>query len=186
MKKIATWLFATLGGIVLLFSYKTSTEAVPPAVAPLGDPTSVAAESRSGATTDSGAQPAAPPDAASGTAPGDSGSAVPTLQAPELADQAAVATGFKDGTYTGARQRTRYGPVQVTITVAGGQITDATATDYPNGSREDKAINSYAIPVLQSEAVGTTDGQIDMVSGATYTSRGFIGSLQDAINQARA
>jgi uncharacterized protein with FMN-binding domain len=111
--------------------------------------------------------------------------AAPGQQAQAPAAPAGAATGFKDGTYTGKSQRTRYGPVQVQVTVSGGQVTDVTATDYPTGSREDRYINSQAIPMLQSEAAGTTDGQISMISGATYTSKGFIGSLQDAINQAR-
>jgi uncharacterized protein with FMN-binding domain len=65
-------------------------------------------------------------------------------------------------------------------------VTSVSATEYPTASRTDRAINAYAIPLLESDAVGTTDGKVKLISGATYTSRGFAGSLQDAINQAKA
>jgi len=87
-------------------------------------------------------------------------------------------------TYDGAAAATRYGNVQVRITVTDGVVTAAEATDYPNGNGHDQQINSYAIPILNQEAVAAQSASIDMVSGATYTSRGYVQSLQNALDQA--
>lgn len=89
-----------------------------------------------------------------------------------------------DGTFTGSSVDTRWGPVQVRITVSGGRITAATAVVYPNGNPRDQQINAYALPVLASEAVAAQSARIDTVSGATVTSDGYVGSLQSALDQA--
>jgi len=89
-----------------------------------------------------------------------------------------------DGTYTGDAAATRYGDVQVQITVSGGKITAAEAIQYPNSDRHDQQINAYAIPILNSEAVDAQSANIDAVSGATVTSDGYITSLQSAIDAA--
>ena len=57
---------------------------------------------------------------------------------------------------------------------------------YPNGGGRDQEINSYALPQLVDETVTAQSAQIDMVSGATYTSQGYLASLQSAIDKARA
>jgi uncharacterized protein with FMN-binding domain len=80
---------------------------------------------------------------------------------------------------------TRYGPVQVEITVTGGKITAATAIELPSGGRSG-AISQYVAPILSSEALAAQSAQIDLVSGATYTSDGYAQSLQSALDQARA
>lgn len=134
---------ATVSVVVLLFSYRTSTDSTPVAAGrPLG-----------------GTQPsrtAAPP--ASGTAAG--------------------------GTFTGDAADTRFGPVQVQITIAGGRITGAQAVQYPQESGRDVRINSEAVPELNQEALQAQSAQIDTVSGATYTSEGYQQSLQSAIDAA--
>jgi uncharacterized protein with FMN-binding domain len=89
-----------------------------------------------------------------------------------------------DGTYTGGSVRTRYGTVQVRVTVQGGRITTSEAISYPNGNRQDQQINSYAVPILNNEAVTANSASIDTVSGATFTSNGYKQSLQSAIDQA--
>jgi uncharacterized protein with FMN-binding domain len=80
---------------------------------------------------------------------------------------------------------TRYGPVQVQITIAGHRITKADAIDYPQGSSRDQEINSYAVPQLDDETLRAQSASIDTVSGATYTSDGYRQSLQSAIDSAR-
>ena len=79
---------------------------------------------------------------------------------------------------------TRFGDVQVEITVEDGKVTDAQVTQVPWNDHKDQEINSYAVPILNSEAVEAQSADIDMVSGATFTSQGYIGSLQSAIDQA--
>jgi uncharacterized protein with FMN-binding domain len=88
------------------------------------------------------------------------------------------------GTYTGASADTRWGPVQVQITVQNGKITAAQAVVYPQENPRDQEINAYAVPQLNSEAVQAQSAGIDAVSGATVTSDGYIESLQSAIDQA--
>lgn len=85
---------------------------------------------------------------------------------------------------TGYAVQTPYGPVQVRLTVRGHKITRAEALQVPNGTSLDQQINSYAVPQLNQETVQAQSAHIDMVSGATYTSQGYLYSLQNAIDKA--
>ena len=76
--------------------------------------------------------------------------------------------------------------MQVQITVSGGVITAADAVDYPTSNPRDRQINQIAVPRLVSETLSAQSAQIDMISGATYTSEGYLQSLQSAIDQASA
>jgi len=87
-------------------------------------------------------------------------------------------------TVTGDEAPTRYGPVQVQITVTGGRLSDVQPVEYPQDTPRDVQINSYAIPRLGQEALAAGNARIDMVSGATYTSDGYITSLQSALDKA--
>ncbi|WP_329261370.1 FMN-binding protein [Streptomyces pseudovenezuelae] len=87
-------------------------------------------------------------------------------------------------TVTGDTVQTRWGPVQVRITVKSGRLTDVTAVTYPTDNPRDQEINSYAIPRLRSEALQAQSADIDTVSGATYTSDGYRQSLQSALDSA--
>ncbi|WP_033212658.1 FMN-binding protein [Kitasatospora phosalacinea] len=87
-------------------------------------------------------------------------------------------------TLTGSAVNTRYGPVQVKVTTAGGRISRIDVIQYPTGDRRDREINEYAIPVLNQEAIAAQSADIDVVSGATYTSDGYTRSLQSALDQA--
>jgi len=79
---------------------------------------------------------------------------------------------------------TRWGPVQVQITVANGTITDVTVPVYPTNNHRDIEINDQALPILIRETTRAQSAEIDLVSGATVTSQGYIESLQEAIDQA--
>ena len=116
-----------------------------------------------------------PPPAAIGS-PNDPASA------PAPASSPASAPGSR--TVTGAAASTIYGPVQVRITVKGGKVTAAQAVVYPQDTPRDQQINAFAIPELNQEAVAASSAKIDMVSGATYTSQGYLSSLQSALDQA--
>jgi uncharacterized protein with FMN-binding domain len=148
MRRIAIAAAATVSVVVLLFSYRTSTDQTPVATGrPLGG----------------GSQPTRTTSPATPATPGSGGG---------------------DGTFTGEAADTRYGPVQVRITVAGGRITDAQAVEYPQESGRDVRINSAAVPELNQETLQAQSAQIDTVSGATYTSEGYQQSLQSAIDAA--
>jgi uncharacterized protein with FMN-binding domain len=79
---------------------------------------------------------------------------------------------------------TRYGNVQVQITVEDGKVTKSIVLQVPWNDRKDQEINSRAVPTLNAETVQAQSADIDMVSGATYTSKGYIESLQAALDQA--
>ena len=154
MRRVVVGTMGTLSGLVLLFSYHTS----------LGGGTALA-----GGTT---------------TAAGAGGTPTPT---PTQSSSGSGLTGSgtsSSGTYTGSSVDTRWGPVQVQITVENGRITAAQAVVYPQENPRDQEINAYAVPQLNSEAVQANSGSIDAVSGATVTSDGYIQSLQSAIDQA--
>ena len=87
-------------------------------------------------------------------------------------------------TVTGPTVNTRWGPVQVAITVVSGKITAVSVPVYPSGNGKDHEINSYALPILIDETVKAQTASIDMVSGATVSSQGYLTSLQGAIDQA--
>jgi uncharacterized protein with FMN-binding domain len=97
-----------------------------------------------------------------------------------------TAPGAASGTtvVNGASVPTRYGPVQVRLTIRNGRIVTATAIDYPSSGGRDREINSYAIPQLERETIAAQSAQLDTVSGATYTSDGYRGSLQAALDAA--
>ena len=84
---------------------------------------------------------------------------------------------------TGTEIDTRYGPVQVQVTVTNGKIASVTATQLPSGGRSGR-ISDYAAPILSGEAMTAQSAQIDLVSGATYTSSAYEQSLQAALDQA--
>lgn len=175
MKRILYAILATLSGLVLLFSYRTS----------LGE--SAVAAPEPVASTGSAAGVVRLPSASASPSPAATtpSSAEPSSSAPSAA-AAAPASGLADGTYVGASVSTRYGAVQVQITVSGGQITDAQALDYPNADSRDRQINARAVPVLVSETLGAQSAGIDFVSGATFTSDGYQRSLQSALDKASA
>ncbi|WP_426625264.1 FMN-binding protein [Leifsonia sp. McL0607] len=108
-----------------------------------------------------------------------SATATPTPSATASAPAAASAA----KTVTGTAVDTRYGPVQVKVTFSGTTITAVDTVQYPSESGRDVAINSQALPILQQETLSRQSAQIDTVSGATYTSEGYIQSLQSAIDQ---
>jgi uncharacterized protein with FMN-binding domain len=87
-------------------------------------------------------------------------------------------------TYKGSVAQTRWGPVQVTITVTNGKITAVAVPTYPTGNGRDREINSYALPVLRQETLAAQNANIDTVSGATVTSDGYKESLQAALDAA--
>jgi uncharacterized protein with FMN-binding domain len=87
------------------------------------------------------------------------------------------------GNFTGVDVPNRFGDVQVEITVARGRITAVTPVRLPSDRARSRFISAQAAPILRSEVLSTQSGQIDLVSGATYTSDSFAGSVQSALSQ---
>ena len=90
------------------------------------------------------------------------------------------------GQLTGNAVDTPYGTVQVQITLQNGVITDAKALQLPSGGGHTGQISAYAGPQLRSEVLTAQSAQIDTISGATYTSEGYIQSVQSALDQVPA
>ena len=167
MRRVVVGAMGTLSGLVLLFSYHTS----------LGG-TVLASGTTDGGTTTGGAT-------TGGTGAGSDGStSTPTTTESSSGSSSSTSSSGSSGTYTGGSADTRWGPVQVRITVKSGKITSAQAVVYPQENARDQEINSFAVPQLNSEVVQAQSGNIDAVSGATVTSDGYIQSLQSAIDQA--
>lgn len=87
-------------------------------------------------------------------------------------------------TVTGDVVQTRWGPVQVEVTTDGSSITGVQVVQYPAENDRDVEINNHALPILVDETMSAQSANIDMVGGATYTSVGYIDSLQSALDQA--
>lgn len=162
MRRVLLALVSTVTGLVMLLSFKAHTitaVSAAPVVAPSTVSSDSSSDSTSGATS--------------------SGSSSSTTSSGSTTSTTTAAT----KTVTGDSIDTRWGPVQVKITVTGGKITSATAVDYPTSNGRDQEINSYAVPTLEQETVAAGNASIDMVSGATYTSEGYISSLQSALDK---
>jgi uncharacterized protein with FMN-binding domain len=86
-------------------------------------------------------------------------------------------------TIAGSVVSSRYGNVQVQITVSGNTITDIQAVQLPFDNPHSSQISGYAAPVLASEVLRAQSATIDTVSGATYTSDAYRQSLQSALAQ---
>lgn len=136
----------------------------------------------SASTTSSGASSGSTSAAASGTsgtgrtATGASGGT--TATAPQAAASAA------DGTYAGATVSTRFGDVQVQVTISGGAITDVTPLHLTDADGRSVSISNRAAPMLRDEVLQAQSASVSMIGGATYTSMGYLRSLQAALDQA--
>jgi len=152
-KRGAIALITTALALVLLFSFKTPDQASGGAVA----------------STDGSVVAASPSSS--------SGAAATTPTSPSTANTAT------DQTVTGSLVSTRYGDVEVQVTIAAGQITAVQAVALPSGGRSGQ-ISTSVEPILASEALTAQSANIDIVSGATYTSEAYATSLQAALDQA--
>ncbi len=168
MRRIALWFLSTAAVVTLLFGYDTSTSGPEPAASE----TVVAA-------------PAAPESSGTGSSAsessgtGSSGGSAGTESSGSGSSGSSTAT-----TVAGSVASTRWGDVQVTITVTDGKITAVDVPEYPTANGKDRQINAYALPILKQETLSAQSADIDMVSGATVTSEGYVESLQSALDQA--
>jgi uncharacterized protein with FMN-binding domain len=191
MRRAVLTLGGTVAGLAALFSFKTHVPGVTPVAAtstPTGlsasAPPTPAASSRAPASASPSKKakktaPKASPTAPAGTAP----PAAPPSEAPSSSappQPPTTAPAKPSGSFTGPTENTQYGPVQVQITVSNGKITDANG-NLPDGG---DSIGQNAIPQLNQEVLTVQSANIQAVSGATSTSEGYIGSLQQAVDQA--
>ena len=131
-------------------------------------------------------------------APAQTQSAAPA-PAPAPSKPAPAAKTGISGTFVGGTAQTRWGPVQVQINVKDGIITSVDPLQYPMSNGTDQYINKQAIPLLNgevknmslatamAEATKYLNGDPNAtvgVGGASYTSSGYLVSMQSAIKKA--
>ena len=163
MRRVILAIVSTAAGLVLLLSFKTH-----PASSLTSAPSSAIASPTPGASNST--RTASPSSSASPSGASSSSSSPSS------------ATTTK--TVTGDAVQTIYGPVEVQVTVKNGKLAAVNAVEYPQESPRDEQINAYAIPALNQEALAAGSAKIDTISGATYTSGGYISSLQSALDKA--
>lgn len=162
---------ATTAGLAALFATTdTPTESVVLTAGTVGTAAPAAATSTS-----------APGNGAGGTT-----ATTPVTAAPTQAPTTPAAGGIVDGTYVGGASRNRFGYVQVQAVYSGGQLADVQILRYPDGDRRSISINQRSLPRLIDEAISVQGANVDNISGATYTSRSYVQSLQSAIDAAKA
>jgi len=88
------------------------------------------------------------------------------------------------GTFVGASVSNSYGSFQVQIVVRDGTITDVQPLVIGLGDSTSRAINQDAVPTLEARVLDAQSASVSYVSGASYTSQGYLGSVADAIANA--
>ena len=123
--------------------------------------------------------------AASGTTTTSGATTASGTTAPSTTPVAApVAAGAANGTYTGASVNTRFGSVQVAVTISGGTITDVAALHLTDADGRSVQISNRAAPILHDEVLASQSAKVSSVGGATYTTQGYLSSVQSALDQA--
>jgi uncharacterized protein with FMN-binding domain len=168
MKRVILSITGTVIGVVALLSFKTHGQV---------------------ATASGGLPSAGTPTtqaAASGTSPSSSATGAPPDPSTTSRSSTPASTTSKptSTSYTGAAEQTRYGIVQVKITVSAKKITNVGFVQLTAFDGRSQQINSEAAPILLQETLKAHSANINSVSGASYTSQGYVQSLQSALDKA--
>jgi uncharacterized protein with FMN-binding domain len=179
VKRISYWVLSTVSAFVLLLGFDASQRgsavtATPATITGGSTDTSSAGPSSSGSSGGNG----------NGNGSGNGSSANGSNNQPSSGSSSKPSPRPTTSTVTGTVAQTMWGPVQVQLTVAGQKVTKVSILQYPNGNGRDIEIANYAFPILIDETIKSQSAHIDMVSGATYTSTGYVQSLQSALDQA--
>jgi uncharacterized protein with FMN-binding domain len=164
-----------------------STVARGPAVslstAPLAPAAPVKASTPAPAESAVPAAPAAPVRKQAPAAPVKAPAPVARPKAPAPAPPPPVVR--PSGTFIGSIVPTQYGNVQVQVILRRGVIADVVALQLTSRGGQSVSISNYAAPVLRSEVLSAQSARVGGVSGATYTSYGYLTSLQAALDRAK-
>jgi uncharacterized protein with FMN-binding domain len=153
MRRVILAVTGTIAGLVALLSFKSHSPTVPVA-----------------ATSATSGGSSASSSSSSTAVPGEFQSGVGTLTAGET-------------TVTGHVANTVYGPVQVELVVKNSKIVKVAVLQQPTNTIHDIQIGQFAFPNLIKETLTAQSAKIDAVSGASYTSAGYIASLQSAVDR---
>jgi uncharacterized protein with FMN-binding domain len=159
MRRVILAVTGTIAGLVALLSFKSHVPSVPVAATTggSGGNSSSSSSSSGGQTT---------------TVPGEfpQGSLAGKLPAGETA-------------VDGKAADTVYGPVQIQLIEQNAKIVKVAVLVQPANTLHDIQIGAFAFPKLISETLTAQTAKIDAVSGASYTSAGYIQSLQSALDK---
>ena len=165
MRRAVIVLGSTAAGLAALLSFKTHSVAAADPAPSAPAPSATTPQAAASSTGSAAAKASATPKAGTTT-------------------QASTATQAATRTVTGTVASTQYGPMQVQVTLAGTKITKVTVLQRTDDGAESDQIDATAIPMLTSETLAAQSAHIDAVSGASYTSSGYIQSLQSALDKA--
>ena len=155
MRRVILAVTGTIAGLVALLSFKAHAPTVP-----------VAATSGTGSTSSASSSSSS---SSARTIPGEFQSVAGPLTAGESA-------------ITGKVANTVYGPVQIQLIVKSNKIVKVAVLEQPTNTIHDIQIGEFAFPKLISETLSAQNAKVDAVSGASYTSEGYIASLQSAVD----
>jgi uncharacterized protein with FMN-binding domain len=163
MRRAILAITGTIAGLAALLSFKSHSPSVPSAAAATG--------------TGTGAGDGTPAPAASSSSSKGPGQG--------LGFTTGAQTNLPPGehTVTGKVANTAYGPVQVELVVRSKKIVKVSVLQQPTATAHDIQIGQFAFPRLIRETLTAQNAKIDAVSGASYTSQGYIQSLQSAVDR---
>jgi len=176
VRRISFWFLSTLSAVVLLVGYDASRHGTSLTATTTPFTSGNSATGGSGSTDSGTSGNGSGNGSGSGTGGSGSGSG--------NGSSSGSGKSSSRSTVTGDVAQTQWGPVQVQLVIENGTITDVKVLQYPSGNPRDVEINNYALPILIQETSQAQSAQIDMVSGATVTSTGYLQSLQSALDQA--
>jgi uncharacterized protein with FMN-binding domain len=162
MRRVILAVTGTIAGLAALLSFKSHVPSSPLA----------ATASGSGGTSAAGASPTASSPAKGGGQ---------TEVVPGAFPQGSIAK--NQTAVDGKVANTSYGPVQIQLIKRSGKIVKVAVLVQPTNTLHDVQIGEFAFPKLISETLAAQDAKIDAVSGASYTSAGYIQSLQSALDK---
>jgi uncharacterized protein with FMN-binding domain len=165
MRRAILAVVSTIAGLVALLSFKSHV----PAIAAATSGTGVS----SGGTSGSGSGSSGTGSSGSGSSSGGQGFTT--------GQQTGLPAG--EHTVTGNVADTMYGPVQIQLVVKDNKIVKVSVLQQPKNTVNDIQIGQFAFPRLIGETLTAQNAKIDSVSGATYTSGGYIASLQSAVDK---
>jgi hypothetical protein len=163
MRRVILTIAGTIAGLVALLSFKSHVPTVPSASVSTTGGSGTAGTGSTGGTPGPSSSPA--------TVPGEfpMGSLAGELTVGETA-------------VTGQLANTVYGPVQIQLVMRNGKIVKVAVLRQPMNTINDIRIGDFAFPKLIGETLAAQTAKIDAVSGASYTSAGYIQSLQSALD----
>ena len=165
MRRVILAVTGTIAGLVALLSFKSHVPSAPVAATAGGAGGTAASSSSSSSSSSSGSGQT---EVVPGAFP--QGSIARNLPPGETAVDGQVAS-------------TAYGPVQIQLIKKNSKIVKVAVLVQPTNTLHDVQIGEFAFPKLISETLAAQNGKIDAVSGATYTSAGYIQSLQSALDK---